>query len=376
MASETADTIVIGAGVIGLAIARELAQTGREVLVLESNSSFGMETSSRNSGVIHAGIYYQPASLKARCCIDGKQMLYDYCRDHHVAHNACGKLIVAKGADEIAELEVIESRARANNVLDLSYLSGVQLQAMEPAISAEAALYSPSTGIIDSHGLMAALVADITDAGGQVISQTYVESVSRLRGNFLISCRLKGEVYQFTSRVLVNAAGLGAQALAQKCDFLASAELPPLYLCKGSYVAYKGKNPFRHLIYPVPEKNGAGLGIHATIDLAGQLKFGPDVEYIEAPDYDLSGLDMKAYFEAIQGYFPSVEYAQLEAAYAGIRPKLQAPGGAVKDFVIESATQHGVPGFIQLFGIESPGLTSCLAIGEYVAELLVVEDYY
>ena len=364
------DTCVIGGGVIGLAIGRALSQVASEVLVLEQADDFGQGVSSRNSEVIHAGIYYPKNSLKSVFCLRGKSLLYEYCKQRNIPAQNCGKLIVATMPEEEEALEKIRLTAFESGVEDLTYWSEQALKKKEPGVRASSALFSPSTGIVSSHELMASLSGDITNQHGQLVLNTRVTSVTRETSGFKLACEIDGEPYSFITRVLVNAAGLGAQDLASQCDFIETKDIPTLYLCKGSYYVYSGRNPFNHLIYPVPEKSGAGLGVHATIDLGGQLKFGPDVEYIEAEDYSLSTSREEAYYRAIRRYFPDLQDGQLQPGYVGIRPKLQGPGDSVRDFVIESQPDHGVRGYVQLFGIESPGLTSSLAIGEYVRDLL------
>ncbi|MDG1205605.1 MAG: NAD(P)/FAD-dependent oxidoreductase [Pseudomonadales bacterium] len=365
------DTCVIGGGVVGLAIARKLAVHSGELFVLEQESAFGQGVSSRNSEVIHAGIYYAQGSLKSRLCLRGKELLYEYCAQRGVAHNRCGKLIVATEQSEEEILHGIDDTAKKNGVVDLQSWSASKIQKLEPAAKATAALFSPSTGIVSSHELMATYLADVSNENGQLVLQTRVVSVSKQADNFLINCEIEGEKYAFTTRVLVNAAGLGAQRIAEKCDFLSSEQIPPLYLCKGNYFVYAGKNPFSRLIYPVPEKTGAGLGVHATIDLGGQLKFGPDVEYLDSEDYSVNVSRKADYVEAVRRYFPGLQADMLSPGYVGIRPKLQGPGHPVRDFDIQTSESHGISGFVQLFGIESPGLTSSMAIGEYVENALL-----
>lgn len=368
------DTCVIGGGVVGLAIARRLAVHSSELFVLEQEAAFGQGVSSRNSEVIHAGIYYKQDSLKSRLCLRGKELLYEYCAQRGIAHRRCGKLIVATETSEEEILDGIDDTAKKNGVVDLQRWSASKISKREPAASATAALFSPSTGIVSSHELMATYLADMSNENGQLVLQTKVVSISKRGDNFFVSCEIDGEKYEFTTRVLVNSAGLGAQRIAERCDFLKLDQIPSLYLCKGNYFVYAGKNPFSHLIYPVPEKTGAGLGVHATIDLGGQLKFGPDVEYLDAEDYGVNISRKADYVEAIRRYFPSLDANLLNPGYVGIRPKLQGPGDPVRDFEIQTSETHGIGGFVQLFGIESPGLTSSLAIGEYV-EAALLECY-
>ncbi|MBL4680101.1 MAG: NAD(P)/FAD-dependent oxidoreductase [Pseudomonadales bacterium] len=362
------DTCIIGGGVIGLAIARVLSKKTDSLFVLEQNKSFGQGISSRNSEVVHAGIYYPKGSLKADLCTKGNPALYQYCESRKIPFKRCGKLIFSQS--DIESLEELKSRAELNGVVDLKFWNSVSLQKYEPALSAKHVLYSPSTGIVDSHGLMSAFVADLSDNGAQVVYNTQVDAISLQNGHFLIYCNISGDSYQFTARVLVNAAGLSAQNLARQCDFVDPSTIPKLYPCKGTYLHFSGKNPFKQLIYPLPEKNTVGLGVHATIDIGGQLKFGPNSEYIEREDYSLDEGLIQNYYREIREFFPDLKCDQLQLGYAGIRPKLQGPDDAVKDFAIQSADLHGTRGFVQLFGIESPGLTASLAIADYVEEKL------
>jgi L-2-hydroxyglutarate oxidase LhgO len=367
-------TCVIGAGVVGLAIARELTRFGRDVVVLDRELKYGQGVSSRNSEVIHAGIYYPKDSLKAVLCVRGKHLLYEYCSQHGVEHKRCGKLIVATSSEEEDELAGIVAKAEANGVDDLEYWSADQVSREEPNVSATLALLSPSTGVVSSHDLMTAYLADIEAGGGMFIGGSEVLAVDRHSEGFLVRCLVEGEPYEFACSVLVNSAGLGAQKIAKKIAGLDPGLIPPLYYCKGNYFTMSGKPPFRHLIYPVPEKSGAGLGVHATIDLSGQVKFGPDVEYIDGEDYAVTVSRLGDYYTAVRRYFPDLADDQLSPGYVGIRPKLQGPGDPVKDYMIQDESSHGLRGLVQLFGIESPGLTSSLAIAEHVAQSL--QDAY
>ncbi|MBV1879421.1 MAG: NAD(P)/FAD-dependent oxidoreductase [Pseudomonadales bacterium] len=367
------DTCIVGGGVIGLAIGKSLSLLAKDLLVLEQADDFGQGISSRNSEVIHAGIYYPKDSLKARLCVRGKALLYEYCVQRGLQYIRCGKLIVATCTDEEQILASIKQSAAENGVDDLNYWSQAKIAREEPNVKANLGLCSPSTGIVNVHELMTALTADIERAGGQVVTRAKVIAIKRETDRFLLHCLVDQQPYQLACRVLVNAAGLGAQRLAAAAEFVPREYIPELFLCKGSYFLYRGKSPFTHLIYPVPDKSGAGLGVHATIDLGGQVKFGPDVEYVEKEDYLVSSNRLESYYAAIARYFPALEKIQLQSGYAGIRPKLQAPGSAVEDFVIQAETVHGVPGYLQLFGIESPGLTASLAIAEYVTGLNVLE---
>ncbi len=368
------DTCVIGAGVVGLAIARALANSGRETIVLDREHHFGQGVSSRNSEVIHAGIYYPKDSLKARFCVEGKHQLYEYCEKNAVPYANCGKLIVATCAEEEDVLEDIRLKAEANGVPDLEYRSRDALAKLEPHVKATLALFSPSTGIVDSHSLMQSYLGELDQHGGMFVGGTAVKRVEKDSSGFVVHCDTDGGDYSFSCRQLVNAAGLGAQAVANCCEFLDPAEVPSLYYAKGNYFTLSGKNPFTHLIYPVPEKSGAGLGVHATLDMGGQVKFGPDVRYVDDEDYEVD-VDRKTEFAAaVKRYFPALDEDALEPGYVGIRPKLQAPGETPADFMVQDAGDHGVEGLVNLFGIESPGLTSSLAIAEDVSRRLAARD--
>ena len=367
-------TCVIGGGVVGLAIAQSLSKFGRDVVVLDRELKYGQGVSSRNSEVIHAGIYYPKDSLKATLCVRGKHLLYEYCDAHRVDYRRCGKLIVATESDEEDELAGILEKANANGVNDLQYWSPDKIRSEEPNVRATLALHSPSTGVISSHDLMTAYLADLESNGGMFIGGTKVVAIERLAEGFRVHCEVQGDSYSFECAVLVNSAGLGAQQVAHAIAGLDPETIPALYYCKGNYFTLSGKPPFFHLIYPVPEKSGAGLGVHATIDLAGQVKFGPDVEYIENEDYEVSENRIADYYEAVRRYYPSLADDQLTPGYVGIRPKLQGPTDSPRDYVIQTSDDHKLPGLIQLYGIESPGLTSSLAIAEHVSHS--VEDMY
>ncbi|MBD3647605.1 MAG: NAD(P)/FAD-dependent oxidoreductase [Pseudomonadales bacterium] len=364
------DICVIGAGVVGLAIGRALSGNGREVVVLDRAARYGEGVSSRNSEVIHAGIYYDKDSLKAVTCVRGKELLYDYCRRRGVGHRRCGKLIVATTPEEESVLEDIDARARANGVDDLTVWSREKIEKAEPAVRATLGLLSPSTGIVSAHELMNAYLGDMEANGGTFAGLTRVIEIQPNEGNFVLVCDMDGSQYRFSCRLLINSAGLGAQQIAGAIAGLDQSSVPPLYLCKGNYFPMGGKSPFSHLIYPVPEKSGAGLGVHATIDLGGQVKFGPDVEYIGSEDYSVSTERLDAYYTAVRRYFPGLPDDALTPGYAGIRPKLQGPADRPRDFEIHDHHVHGIQGLIQLFGIESPGLTSSLAIADHVKGLL------
>lgn len=364
---EQVDTVVIGAGVVGLAVARALAMAGREVIVLEAENAIGTHTSSRNSEVIHAGIYYPKGSLKARLCVAGRQQLYAYCADHGVSHQRCGKLIVATSAAQIPQLEKILAQGRANGVTDLVPVDLARVRDMEPAVHCVAALHSPSTGIIDSHGLMLAYQGD-AEAHGAMLAFTGPVTAGRV-GDKGIVLEVGGEQpMQLHARQVVNSAGLHAPALAASLAGFPRAHVPPAYLCKGNYYALAGRAPFSRLIYPIPE--AAGLGVHVTLDLAGQARFGPDVEWIDKIDYTVDPQRAEKFYAAIRTYWPDLKDGALSPGYSGIRPKIQAPSEPARDFMIEGPRDHGVAGLVNLFGIESPGLTASLALADLVAGLL------
>jgi L-2-hydroxyglutarate oxidase LhgO len=365
---------IVGAGVVGLALAERFARTrprSFSIVLVESNASFGQETSSRNSEVIHAGIYYTPGSLKAQLCLEGRHLLYQYCQQHGIAHRRTGKFIVAQEHEQ-ESLERIVRTAKQNGVEDLQWVSRQALSEKEPLVLASHALYSPSTGIIDSHGLMSALLADAEQAGVQYAPLTRVVAVEAQNGGFIVQteCGSPGhlQLFAFRCRYLINAAGLHAQELAKRIEGLDKANVPALFLSRGCYFSLSGKAPFRHLIYPVPEQNQRGLGIHATLDLAGQVRFGPDVEYVDEIDYRVPEERREIFVEAIRRYYPGLDASQLHPDYSGIRPKLCGPDGGVADFLIQDEATHGLPGLVQLFGMESPGLTASLAIARLIAD--------
>ena len=360
------ECVVIGAGVVGLAVARALALQGREVLVLEQAEAIGTGTSSRNSEVIHAGIYYPQGSLKAQLCVRGKELLYAYCQERGVAHQRCGKLIVASSAEQVSQLESIRQKAAANGVGDLQHLSREEARAMEPALECVAALHSPSTGIVDSHGLMLALQGDLENAGGMVVFHSRLAQAQLQSDGTWVLQTEDGTTLQ--ASLVVNAAGWWAPDLARRFEGLPADKIPTAYYAKGNYFVLSGKAPFSRLIYPVPE--AAGLGVHLTLDLGGQAKFGPDVQWVEDPNalvVDPSRGD--GFYEEVRRYWPGLQDGALVPGYAGIRPKISGPHEAAADFCIEGPAAHGVAGLINLFGIESPGLTSCLAVGEQVAQI-------
>ena len=368
--TEQVDCVVVGAGVVGLAVARALALQGREVMVLEAEDAIGTGTSSRNSEVIHAGIYYPAGSLKAQLCVQGKQMLYEYCAERGIAHQRCGKLIVASSAAQNEQLKGIQAKAKANGVDDLRWLDADEVKALEPALQCTAALLSPSTGIVDSHGLMLSLQGDLENAGGMVVFHARVAKARVLAAEQGIELTM-ADGMQLQANTVVNAAGLTAPALARHFEGFAQDKLPQAYYAKGSYFTLTGRAPFSHLIYPIPE--AAGLGVHLTLDLGGQAKFGPDVQWVDSPDdLQVDPAKAEAFSAEIRRYWPCLEDGALQPGYAGIRPKISGPNDAAADFCIQGPKEHGVAGVVQLFGIESPGLTSCLAIAAKVAEMLKV----
>jgi L-2-hydroxyglutarate oxidase LhgO len=360
------ECVVIGAGVIGLAIARRLAQAGREVIVLEAAEGIGTVTSSRNSEVIHAGIYYPAGSLMARMCVAGKRALYAYCADHGIPHRNCGKLIVATTPKESLRLQSIRAHAEANGVNDLQTLNGDAARALEPALNCDAALLSPSTGIIDSHAFMLALRGDAEDAGAAYAFHTPLARAKAAAGRIEIDAGGHAPM-TLECGLLVNAAGLGASAVARSIDGMPIDLIPPSYLAKGNYFSCSARAPFSRLIYPVPEPGG--LGVHLTLDMAGQARFGPDVEWVETIDYAVDPARAERFYPAIRKYWPDLPDGALMPSYSGMRPKIVPPAVAAQDFLIQGPADHGVAGLINLFGIESPGLTSSLAIADHVAEL-------
>jgi len=365
--SLSVDCAVVGAGVVGLAVARALAAAGQEVVILEAAETIGSGISARNSEVIHAGMYYPQGSLKAELCVRGNRLLRDFAERHGVALRMTGKLIVAADAEDEAHLQALLAKGLANGVSDLTLIDGDAARALEPALVCTAALLSPSTGIIDSHGLMLALQGEAEAAGALLAVKSPV--LYGEIGDDGITLSVGGdEPTTLTARRLVNAAGLGAQGLAAKLAGLPAEAVPPLFLCKGNYFLLSGKMPFTRLVYPPP--GSAGLGVHYTLDLAGQGRFGPDVEWVEEINYSVDPGRGEVFYAAIRRYWPGLADGALRPGYSGIRPKIQAPGEAARDFLIQGPAEHGIPGLVNLFGIESPGLTASLAIAERVAELL------
>jgi L-2-hydroxyglutarate oxidase LhgO len=367
---ERVDCIVIGGGVIGLAVARRLAIAGLETLVLEREAVHGSHASSRNSEVIHAGLYYQPGSLKARLCVRGREQLYQFCEARGVAYRRCGKLVVATTAEEKPRLLQYFDTARSSGVTDVEWLDSQEAAALEPAVRCVAALWSPSTGILSSHEFMQALLSDLEVHGGMLACRSTVVGACREHGGYRVAVQQDGECTEVEARLLVNAAGLDAQHVARTFAGFDTSTIPSRYLAKGHYFALQGRAPFRRLVYPVA--SAGGLGIHVTLDLAGAARFGPDVEWIPAVDYSTDDSRRAAFVAAIRRYYPDLDEGRLQPGYTGIRSRLVGPAEPAVDFCIQCADRHGWPGLVNLYGIESPGLTAALAIADEVAAALGV----
>lgn len=364
---ESVECVVIGAGVVGLAVARRLALAGREVIVLEAEGLIGSHTSSRNSEVIHAGIYYPAGSLKARVCVEGRHALYRYCEEHGVPYARCGKLIVAPEEIDLPRLHAIKAGAEANGVDNLRYIDRAEVERLEPAVRAAGGLFSPSTGIVDSHRLMVAFEGDAEDAGAAIAFLSPVEG-GRARDDDIV-LRVGGEApMELACRTVVNSAGLFAQQVAGAIEGVPPDSIPPIHYAKGNYYAMTGAQPFSHLVYPLPGESV--LGVHVTIDLAGRCRFGPDLEWMDEIEYSVDPARADAFYAAIRTYYPGLRDGSLQPDYCGIRPKLHGPGEPHPDFVVQGPEAHGVRGLVNLYGIESPGLTSSLAIADEVAARL------
>jgi len=362
------DAVVVGAGVVGLAIARALALAGHEVIVLEAEAAIGTITSSRNSEVIHAGIYYPQGSLKAQTCVTGREQLYAFCTERGIAHQRCGKLIVATDAAQVDELESIRRKAHANGVTDVVEIAPKQAQQMEPEVRCVAALHSPSTGIIDSHALMLALQGELEDHGGMLALRSPLQSAEVLP-DARIALEVGGdEPMRIATKILINSAGLTAPWVAKRIAGYDATQAPDAFYAKGNYYTLLGRSPFKRLVYPVPEPGG--LGVHVTIDLGGQARFGPDVEWIEQINYDVDPRRAEKFYAAIRRYWPSLPDGALAPGYAGIRPKIAPAGAGAPDFIIQGPQSHGIAGLVHLFGIESPGLTASLALANRVLQEL------
>ena len=368
---DSVEAVVIGAGVVGLAVARRLAMTGLEVIVLEAAEAIGTETSSRNSEVIHAGIYYPKDSWKAQFCVAGKKALYRYCETHGVEHRNCGKFIVATNKEQISELERLKRAATENGVPDLEWRTPTEVSVEEPAVFCVKALWSPSTGIIDSHGLMLSYQGDAEAAGAMIAFHAPVEG-GIIEGDG-VNLSIGGATpTTLKAKFVINSAGLHAQRMASNIVGVPKETIPPCYYAKGNYYSLLGKAPFKRPIYPVPEK--AGLGVHVTVDLGGQIRFGPDVEWIDGLNCDVDPARADDFYSAVRAYYPDLPDGAIQPGYSGIRPKLQAPGEAARDFMVQGPNEHGVAGLVNLYGIESPGLTASLAIADRVALLLGINS--
>ncbi|MCC6657756.1 MAG: NAD(P)/FAD-dependent oxidoreductase [Rhodocyclaceae bacterium] len=361
--TEKVGAVVVGAGVVGLACARALAHRGIETVILEANEAIGLETSSRNSEVIHAGLYYPPGSLKARLCVEGNRRLYEFCTAYNVSHRRCGKLIVATAPEQEEKLAALKSQSAQNGVADLEPLGAAQAKALEPQLNAVAALLSPSTGIVDSQGLMLALLGEAEAHGAALALNSPLLRAEARAGDFLLEVGGE-EPMQLAAEMLINSAGLHAAKVAAAITGLEPRHVPALRLAKGNYFTLAGRAPFSRLVYPLPEPGG--LGVHLTLDLGGQARFGPDVEWVEAIDYGVDPRRGERFYAEVRKYWPGLADGALQPAYCGIRPKLGGPQDAAADFMVQSQAAHGLPGLINLFGIESPGLTASLALAEHV----------
>lgn len=365
---EKFDAVVIGAGVIGLAIARELSQRFKHVLLIEKNTSYGEETSSRNSEVIHAGIYYPENSLKAKLCVAGKHLLYEHCERFSVPTKRVGKLLVANGTDEETVLAQLLAQAHKNHVHDLTWQTAEQTKKLEPDIRATKALLSPSTGIVDSHQFMQSLLFDFESNGGIYVAQSTLLRIEMSQSMHQVSLQSVNDMMTVSAAIVINSAGLYAADVAGSIVNFPKEKIPEIHWCRGHYFSYNGISPFKRLIYPVPQKHG--LGIHASLDVAGQLKFGPDTQYVSSIDYNVSPQLKDKFYQAIKHYFPTVELSKLQPSYAGIRPKLQSEHQGFRDFYVQTSAKHGYSGLINLFGMDSPGLTSSLALAKHVVSTL------
>lgn len=370
------DCVVIGAGVVGLAVAREMALQGRETILLEREDAFGTISSARNSEVIHAGIYYPKDSLKAKLCVEGNRLLYEYCRTHQVGTQAYGKLIVATDASQFDDLQAILYKAQNNQVPDIKMISGEKARELEPQLKCEAALLSASTGVVDSHGLMLSLLGGFEDAGGMVAYQSPLLGAKPIGNQAQEGFELTiggAEGMKLHTKLLINCAGLSAPALARKIEGLAAESIPKAYFAKGNYFSLSGKSPFSHLIYPIPEPGG--LGVHLTLDMGGQAKFGPDVEWLEIEEegqisYEVDPIRGESFYAAVRQYWPDLKDGALQADYSGVRAKIVPPNAPAGDFCFDGPEQHQFHGLFNLYGFESPGLTSCLAIARHLEGLI------
>ncbi|MDJ0813529.1 MAG: NAD(P)/FAD-dependent oxidoreductase [Woeseiaceae bacterium] len=366
--AESIECVVVGAGVVGLSVARAMAVAGLETIVLEQEDRIGTSTSSRNSEVIHAGLHYAPGSLKARLCVHGKALLYDYCRQHGIEYSQCGKLIVATSEEQLPDLQRIMAVAEANGVTDLERLGRAAALELEPELECVAALLSPSTGIIDTHGLMLSLQGDMESHGGMLAVESTVTGGTVTGDGVLLEVAGDTDM-EIEARYVINCAGLSAQQVAHSLAGMPADNVPRGHLAKGNYFSYTHRAPFRHLVYPVPHQYA--LGVHLTLDLGGRARFGPDMEWVDEIDYDVDPARASAFYEAIRQYWPGLPDDSLAPDYSGIRPKLQGAGDEPRDFCIQGAETHGVSGLVNLFGIESPGLTATLAIADLVRDRLL-----
>jgi L-2-hydroxyglutarate oxidase LhgO len=365
--TERVDCVVVGAGVVGLAVARALAAAGREVLVLEAEDAIGTHASSRNSEVVHAGLYYPAGSLKARLCVHGRELLYAYCDSHGVPHRRIGKIVVATDASELAAVQSHMTQAHANGVRDLEWLSGDEIGRMEPAVRCIAGFHSPSTGIVDSHALMLALQGDAERARATLVLRAPVESGDVHHGRVRLHVGGRERI-TLDADTVINAAGLFAPDVARSIAGFPRARIPPRHFAKAHYFTLSGRSPFSRLVYPVA--SATFLGVHVTLDLAGQARFGPDIEWVDSVDYSFDESRAPLFYDAVRRYFPDLRDGALQPGYTGVRAKISSPGDPAADFLIEGPREHGIGGLVNLFGIESPGLTSSLAIGAYVADIL------
>lgn len=369
---EQVDCVVIGAGVVGLAVAREMALQGRETILLERENAFGTISSARNSEVIHAGIYYPKDSLKAKLCVEGNRLLYEYCRSHQVATQPYGKLIVASDPNQIDDLQAILYKAQNNGVPEIRMISGDEARQLEPNLQCSAAILSSSTGVVDSHGYMLSLLGGFEDAGGMIAYQSPLISAKAIGVNAKDGFELEiggPDKMKIQTKLLINCAGMSAPAVAKKIDGLAESQIPKAYFAKGNYFSLSGKSPFKHLIYPIPEPGG--LGVHLTLDMGGQAKFGPDVEWLdiqseEQIDYTVDAKRGDGFYEAVRRYWPGLKNDTLQPDYSGVRAKIVPPNAPAGDFVFNGPKEHGLAGLFNLYGFESPGLTSSLAIAKYL----------
>lgn len=373
---EQVDCVVVGAGVVGLAVAREMALQGRETILLEREDAFGTISSARNSEVIHAGIYYPKDSLKAKLCVEGNRLLYEYCRSHQVSTQAYGKLIVATDASQVNDLQAILYKAQNNQVPDIKLISGEEVKVLEPQLHCEAALLSASTGVVDSHGLMLSLLGGFEDAGGMVAYQSPLVGAKPIgnhaEGGFELNIG-GADGMRIQTKLLINCAGLSAPALARRIEGLPQGQIPKAYFAKGNYFSLSGKSPFSHLIYPIPEPGG--LGVHLTLDMGGQAKFGPDVEWLDIEEesqinYTVDPQRGEGFYAAVRRYWPGLKDGALQADYSGVRAKIVSPSAPAGDFCFDGPQQHQLQGLFNLYGFESPGLTSSLAIARHLEGLV------